>query len=36
MAAVDDLLLPRQVLLVLQHKLPDDLCQHLQWVDRWR
>ena len=38
MAAVDDLLLPWQVDLVLQHELPDDLRQHVQRVGRciWR
>ncbi|MFZ4566130.1 MAG: nucleotidyltransferase domain-containing protein [Prochlorococcaceae cyanobacterium] len=38
MAAVDDLLLPWQVDLVLQHELPDDLRGHVQRVGRcvWR
>ena len=38
MAAVDDLLLPWQVDLVLRHELPADLEAHLQRVGRclWR
>lgn len=34
MAAVDDLLLPWQVDLVLRHELPSDLAAHMQRVGR--